>query len=308
MNRTAITTLPFSYSKTCDTFRPLGRQGAAARAGLGGESLIDFLEHSAMPNGLVRELVAECRPACIVDGLRHVGFGKSCRVDVANGDVVELAHDAVRELMDEVATPGGDLRVNLTRLTLLPGAPCFGQLILHSAVVARIVDLFAIRQRGKVFQAKVNSNAFRYFSCRSCINFNDDIEEPVSPAISGKAGAILDLTGWKWTRIENAKSISSESECVTIPPQGASLHWNPAKALAAAITKVRASMLSSGLGVLLADGIDSAGAKTKFFTAAGSQVIQIKAGKPFSIPAQSIFLPVIAVVPDEIYRPGLLIQ
>jgi len=43
MHCTAIRTLPFSYSKACDTFRPRVRQAAATRTCLGGESFVYFL-------------------------------------------------------------------------------------------------------------------------------------------------------------------------------------------------------------------------------------------------------------------------
>lgn len=47
MSDTALTTGPFSYSKTCDTFRPRIGQCATIRAGLGGVRLINNLENNA---------------------------------------------------------------------------------------------------------------------------------------------------------------------------------------------------------------------------------------------------------------------
>ena len=39
-----LTTCPFSYSKSCSTFRTAGRDGPAARASLGGVALVDYLK------------------------------------------------------------------------------------------------------------------------------------------------------------------------------------------------------------------------------------------------------------------------
>src|SRR5689334_24079197 len=105
MNSTAITANPFSYSQTCDTSRPRVRQGAATRTGLGGKCFVHFFKPRAMLNSLVRQFITEGRPASIKYGLRHAGFGESCRVHVTHGDVIELTNDAVRELVNEVATP-----------------------------------------------------------------------------------------------------------------------------------------------------------------------------------------------------------
>ena len=42
--RAAIAANPFSYSKSCSTFRTAGRDGPAARASLGGVALVDYLK------------------------------------------------------------------------------------------------------------------------------------------------------------------------------------------------------------------------------------------------------------------------
>lgn len=55
MNSTAITANPFSYSKTCDTYRPRFGQSATNRAGLGRKAFVDDLMTCAMLNSLVRK-------------------------------------------------------------------------------------------------------------------------------------------------------------------------------------------------------------------------------------------------------------
>ena len=51
---------PLSYSKACDTSRPLRREYPRRRAGLGreGRNFIYFLKHTPVPAGLVAEGVS----------------------------------------------------------------------------------------------------------------------------------------------------------------------------------------------------------------------------------------------------------
>src|SRR5476649_2257222 len=104
MYASTITTLPFSYSKACDTFRPRTGQGAAIRAGLGGKSFVHFYEPCAMLNSLVRQFASEGRPAGIKNGLRHAGLGKSGGAHIAHRDVVELTHQTARQFMVKIVS------------------------------------------------------------------------------------------------------------------------------------------------------------------------------------------------------------
>ena len=67
-------------------------------------------------------------------------------------------------------------------------------------------------------------------------------------------------------------------------------------------------MLAAGFGVLLADGIDSAGVQAKLLAAASSKVVQVEAGKPLAAKAQRILLSVIAEVPDKVDCTSLLVE
>ena len=53
----ALRASPFSYSKSCDTFRP--RAAVAARPGLGGVGFIDFCKHSARLMAFMSKLRSE---------------------------------------------------------------------------------------------------------------------------------------------------------------------------------------------------------------------------------------------------------
>ncbi len=121
MGITAQTALPFSYSKICDTFRPRVRQVAATRTDLGGKTFVDLVELCAMPDSLVREELSKGRPAGIEHRLCHGCFRQRRRVDVTHCDIVEVAHQARRQLMVEVASPVRNLGVNGGDAPLLVG-------------------------------------------------------------------------------------------------------------------------------------------------------------------------------------------
>src|SRR5687767_5253419 len=95
----AVATRPLSYSKVCDTSRPLLGQSAASRTDLGTESLVHFLNPSSARNRFVAQHGSEGRPACIEHGLCQSGLGESRRVHVSNSDVVEVSHDAMRDFV-----------------------------------------------------------------------------------------------------------------------------------------------------------------------------------------------------------------
>ncbi len=94
MRDATITASPFSYSKTCDTSRPRGAGfRTARRTGLGRTFLIDFFEQCSVRNRFVRELVSQRRPGCVVDAVRHPGFGE-CR-----GGHMEAFETQIRDKM-----------------------------------------------------------------------------------------------------------------------------------------------------------------------------------------------------------------
>src|SRR6187551_1905276 len=148
----AIAANPVPYSKVCDTFRPRVRQCAATRTDLGRRRFIDFLEARAMLNSLVRELIAEGRPAGIENGLRHAGLGEPGGIHIAYRDVIELGDDARRELVQKVVPGVDDLGVQVPDETFLVGALRTSQSVLDRADVARVGDLLTSREHRKVLQ------------------------------------------------------------------------------------------------------------------------------------------------------------
>ena len=86
-NRSAVATRPLSYSKTCDTFRPLRWQRATRRTGLGSPCLVHLNAPAAIPNGLVRQLRCPRRWIHAADARTHqnnLGFLGSFVVPLHN--------------------------------------------------------------------------------------------------------------------------------------------------------------------------------------------------------------------------------
>lgn len=308
MHTTAFATLPLPYSKACDTFRPRIGQHATIRAGLGGKSFIDFLVPRAMPNGLVREHVAEGRPACIKNGFRHAGLGESGSVHVAHCDVIELLHDAVRELMEKVGPTVGDSSVNASGLPFLSRSLSLSERAFKLAEVSGVLDPLAIRECGKFFQAQIYPDARGWRSGLLVSHFNHDVQEPVAASVTREVCSILDLTFREQARVKHSIRASIEAKSIALALKVASLYRYPSKRSAPSISEIWALMLNAAPGVLLTHRVNGVGADAQLLTAACRQVVQVKATQPFAAPLKRIFLAIIAVIPDEIYRPGLLIQ
>ncbi len=67
-------------------------------------------------------------------------------------------------------------------------------------------------------------------------------------------------------------------------------------------------MLASGLGLLLAHGIDGAGVQSEFLGTSGSQDIEVESTRPALVPFKRVLLGIVAVVPNVVHCADLLIQ
>lgn len=263
-----------------------------------------------MLNSLVRQLISEGRPARIQNGLRHAGFGESGGIHVADRDVIKLPDDAGRKFVMEIVSAIRYLRMDRLHPTFLLGALCDGQLMFRATIDALSLNLLACGEGGKVFQAKVDADTAHRLASAGDINWDidHDVEKPVPARIPRKARAVPDLPFGQGAAVEHTERIPSEAERIAISLQGASFDRNPAKRSLPSVAQIWSFFLSPRPGVLLAHRINGQGVQTKFFTAASSKVVQIKACKPAAAPLKRIFLAVIAVIPDEVHRSGLLVQ
>ena len=139
----AVATCPLSYSKVCDTFRPLLRQGAASRTDLGTESLVHFLNPSSARNRFVAQHASEGRPARIELGPSQSGLGESRGIHVSDRDVVEVSHDAMRGFVQEVVPRILDARVDVGSEAFLVRTLRLRQLVGKLGEMLRVLDLLA---------------------------------------------------------------------------------------------------------------------------------------------------------------------
>lgn len=306
---TAITANPLPYSKARDTSRPPRRQRAARGADLGGKRFAHFLVRCSVRNRFVAEHVSEGRPARIVDGLGHAGLGKSRRIHIPNGDVVELSHDATRELMQEISALVCDPGVDIGSLPLFSGAQGNGKSVLQRSKVARVFYLLARRECREVFQAEVNANAACGRSCRNVRYLNTDVQEPVTASIACKVAAIDELCASRQVAaLEDLELATVEMKTARCLSQASAADRNPWQVLASPVAKVRALPGSPRLDISTADGAESVGMDSKLLRAAGSQFRQIKERQPFSAKPDRVLLPIVAVVPDEVDCASLAVE
>ena len=303
-------TNPAPYSKACDTFRPRIGQSAAIRTGLGCITLVDFFKPRAMLDSLVRQLISKLTPACIQHRLGHVCFCQTCGIDVAYRDVIKLTHDAGAELVVKVVAAIRHLRVYRLDAALFARSLRSGQYGFSAAVDSLRLNLLARGQGGEVFQAQVNTHALERLTnaSGSGIDLNDDVQKPVAPTVAGEVRAVLDFPIGQSPAVKDSEGVSGKAKGVALALEFPALERHPAERPLAPVAQKRPLLLATRLGVLLAHGVDRARVKAQLFAGASSQHIQIKAGEPLPAKAQSIFLPVVAVVPDEIAGPALAIE
>lgn len=307
MNATTLITSPISHSKACDTFRPRIGHRAAIRAGLGGKTFVHFLVQRAMLNSLVREHCSEGRPAGIQNGFGHAGFGEAGCIYIADRDVIECINEFGRYLMVEIPPTIGSLRVDRFDAPILVRSLSHAERSFCLAVNALCADDFTSRKGRELFQPQVDADTD--VSCalnRSTFNFDYNVQEPIPISVTRKAAAVFDLPVRKYSAIEDAECFSIKSEGIAIDFQSGPLNWNPAERMfTAAVSKIRSLTLGSGCGVLLADSVDGARAEAKFLATAGGEVVKVETAKPFAAKPQCVLLAIVAVIPNEIARPGL---
>lgn len=302
----AITAGPTSLIQSCPTFRP--GNASTCGAGLRRKSFIHFLIGCAFSNGFVRKHETEGRPASIRNRLRHAGLGEGFCVDIANSNVIKLFHDAIRELVECVFSTVGNLCVNVSHLTSFISPLCQAEFLFKRSVMPWIINFLAGRESCKFFEPKINANIICSRPFLGLSDFDNEVEEPIPLSITRKARPIFDLAFRQRPAIEHPECSSMKSECVTLPTNVSSLKWHPTKRLKAPISKVRPVPLRSRLTVFFANCADCGGMQVQFFARPSSQINEIKCSGPFLAPLKSVFLCIVAKIPNKIYRPGLLVK
>lgn len=299
MTSTALRATPHSHSEVCDTFRAAGR--TAARADSGTKRLIHLFVFRPIRNRLVGEHCSEGRPTSIKDGLRHVGFGEPGGVYVTDSDVIERSNDAGREFVQMVPPSVGDFGVDLCRLTLLSRALSNSEFVSQLRDVARILNLFAIRHAGQVFQPEVDSYGVT-LRPRLCIWYlNRNVDVPTSASVLGEAPAICELSSMRnRAGVEHSVRYAEKCESAAYRSYVPAFERNPQQRLLAAIAKKWPLRLLAGLGVDAGKRTDAVCMDAKFFGTPGGQLLKIKRARPLLRPSKSVFLSVIEEVPHEV--------
>jgi hypothetical protein len=306
MRDTTLSTYPASYSEVCDTFRP--RLACARRTDSGRERFIDFLVPSPVRSRFVAEHVSEGRPASIQDRLRQVGLGESGGVHITNRDIVELSNDAGRELVVKITARVANARVNVSNLRALTSPLRGGEFIGQLPQKLRVLDFFAVRQGSEIFEAQVNPNAGSHRPRLGLRDLYDDVQEPVPACIAGEVCAVLDLAFGQRTRVKHPKGMSGEPKGLPLAPEVAAFQRHPTQRAPAPPPQERPVLLTAGLGVLLAHGVNRACVQKQLLTAPRGQPIEVKAGWPALVPFERLQLSLVAEIPDEIAGARLAVE
>ena len=144
----ALTTGPISYSKPCDTFRPLGWQCATARAGLGGVAFVNFFEQYPCAIAFVPEHGSEAAPAGIEYGFCHPCLGQRERLHVADEYCSVTVGQLGAALLQKIGTTISDLGVDRLDPSRFAGALRHGECWLEVAIKRMSLNLVAVVRGG----------------------------------------------------------------------------------------------------------------------------------------------------------------
>lgn len=309
MDRSALAATPFSYSKTCDTSRPLRRKTSARRTGLGSQSLAHLFVHRPVRNRFVTELVPQGGPACIVNRLRHAGFGEAGGVHIPDRDVVEVTNEPRGKLVKKIAPCVLDACVDVCGKPLLPCALSFAELGLQASELARIVDNLASAEGRQSFEAQVDSDRALNLSRRDRLNIDSEVQIPAAPRVLTEAGAVAELgAGRQVAGFEDAERLSHEPEAVVGPADRWGPEWNPSERFLSSVAQPRAAMLMAAADILMSDHANRGRVKTKFFAASGKKLVEVIPAWPTLSPLRRMALHIVAVVPNVIHRAGLAVE
>ncbi len=300
-------TLPVPF---CEAFEPSRTPDQTAiGTGLRRKLLIHFLKPCAMLNSRVREFVPKGRPPCVEDAFRHGGLGEFRGGHVAHRDVIKLLHDAVRELVLKVVAAVCRLRLDRLDAARLVRTLRRCQRFLCATVQALCFNFLARAQDSKILQAEVDADAAQWLTQRHVGYFDADVQEPVSARVAREVRTVLDLGADRQrAALEYLELTAVEVEAVRRFSQGAALERHPTERLLATPAQVGPLLLAARLRVLLADGVDRARVQAKLFAAAGCELVKVESGVPAATESQRVFLPLVAVVPDEVDRASLLVK
>src|SRR3990167_1817585 len=295
MQATAITTLPFSNSQACDSFRP--SDCTAFGADLGRETFVDFLEPHTARDRFIGEHGSECAPASVQDGFCHLGFCQAGSIHVADEDCRVLTNEAGTEFVQVVFPAVLDLGVDRLDAQFLVGALRNSELRFKSTIELLCLDLLAVAERGEVLQTKVDADGAGAFGCMRLIDFAVKVDKPMSLRILGEASSLdLAVDG---TREPEAEGMTTVGHGIISDLDAGCFERYPTERLLATPAQATFLDLLATNGVFLTYRLNALGVQTEFFAAAGRQLVEIEASRPALIPPNRTKLRFVGKVPHE---------
>lgn len=202
----------------------------------------------------------------------------------------------------------GDLGLDARRKPLLACALSLSEALFKPTIPTGILDLLSRREGGKFLQPQINADAALECSDWRVGKLHYNVEEPVTAPITAEVRSVLDLAFGERTGIENTEGVAREAECLARTFEVTALERYPCKRLFAAIAQIRPPVLASGLGILLAHGINGARVQSEFLGTSGSQDVEVESTRPALVPFKRVLLGIVAVVPNVVHCAALLIQ
>ena len=204
-----MTTAPFSYSETCDTFRAATR--IARRTGSGSIPLIGNFKTYPVRNRFISEHVLEHCPADIRNGFCHFCLSKFGWAYIANNDPAIISYNFRRNLVQEILALISNFCMKRCYSFFLSISLPFSKIGFSSAIKLGHFDLASVAQCGQRLKAKINANflAITLFCVRQ---FNLNIYIPTSARIGGKAPRFWFSIFRYWARKPKVIAALSESK------------------------------------------------------------------------------------------------
>ncbi len=184
---------PFSYSKSCSTFRTAGGNTPAARTSLGGVVFVDCLEDDTGLMALVFQHRLEHGPARIQRALGHLGFDQLGAGHVAHENGGVAFDQCAAELEQFVFALVSDLGVDGTGAFPLL-CPLRNAQRLLMAAIPTAFDLLARGHGGAFLQAQVDAHggcARRWPG----LHLHRHVEIPAAPAVFAEAASAQFVVG-----------------------------------------------------------------------------------------------------------------
>jgi len=306
MDRAASGTLPRSYSEVCDTFG--AARCFAARTDSGRIRFVNLSKHDGSPTALVIQHVSERTPSCIQDGFRHLGFRKFGGVHVANEYSFAPIHKSAGCNVQVVLSAILNFRVDSACAFLATGALRFGEFLLESSVVLRVLDLLAVGRCGEFLQSEVDTYAASpgAFALRGV---DAKVDVPSTKGVLGKGPALdrrpigeLSVLPDRilLPKVGNGRrpELDSSTGLERYPTKG------PSFPLRGAISGAFL-VLVTGLGEVLCNVLYRIGMQTKFFGRSCYELVKLVGRRPSQSPALSVPLGIDAEIPDKVNRRSL---